>query len=103
MFKTAKWIGAERILEKKTDYLSPAVMLRKRFVLKPYFYADNCACQTKTTTKKGEISFKWEKKGEQFKAEILLPKNRCATLFLPNGKTLEISKPKSEIYLLLSE
>ena len=33
MFKTAKWIGAERILEKKTDYLSPAVMLRKRFVL----------------------------------------------------------------------
>ena len=59
MFKTAKWIGAERILEKKTDYLSPAVMLRKRFVL--------------------------------------------TDLNNKDGKTLEISKPKSELYLLLSE
>ena len=60
-------------------------------LLKPYFYAENCACQTQTQTPKGEIAFQWKKEANIFRAEIRLPKDTKATLILPNQPPMEIA------------
>ena len=57
-------------------------------ILKPYFYAEDCACET--STRNGEIAFKWKKKANVFHAEIRLPKGAKAKLILPNCEEIEI-------------
>ena len=57
-------------------------------VLKPYFYAENCACETQTQN--GKVAFKWKKEANVFHAEIRLPKGAKAKLILPNCEEIEI-------------
>ena len=69
--------------------------------LKPYFYAVNCECKTETITSQGLISFEWKKSGDLFEANITLPKNRKATLILPNQEPIEVENKENKIAIQL--
>ena len=53
-----------------------------RCVLRPYFFAQICSANASTRTPYGEISFSWEKQGNVFKANVIVPTGVCAKLIL---------------------
>jgi alpha-L-rhamnosidase len=63
--------------------------------LKPLFFADTCYASGKTATPRGELAFAWEKTNEKFSATVILPKDTRATLILPNGHTMYLTKSEN--------
>ena len=58
--------------------------------IKPYFFAENCACACGTETPYGKISVKWQKEKDVFSADFVIPEEVEATLVLPNQKETRI-------------
>jgi alpha-L-rhamnosidase len=63
--------------------------------LKPLFFNESCSASGKVQTPRGEISFAWEKTPTVFTAKIQLPENMNATLILPNGHTMYLTKSEN--------
>ncbi len=63
-------------------------------LIKPYFFDENCSAECSTRTPRGEISIRWEKKGDVFTADIVLPKECTASLELPNCEKIEVQTGK---------
>jgi alpha-L-rhamnosidase len=69
-------------------------------VLKPYFFAENCSASATTETRKGKLSFAWEKTGDVFTAELLIPEGIEAILTLPTGEEKQVKTGKFTLSLL---
>lgn len=54
--------------------------------LAPFFFAENCSCESRVGTVKGEIYFGWKKTNGQFEAEITLPEGVTAELIVGKSK-----------------
>ena len=57
---------------------------------KPYFFDENCSASATTQTPNGEVSISWNKQGNQFTADIVLPQGVLAVLQLPNQKPRKV-------------
>lgn len=71
----------------------------EKCVLQPCFFADNCSAESCIKTVRGEIGFAWEKKGNVFTAEIVLPKYCEASLRLPGKEPIDVAEGKMRIVL----
>ncbi len=56
--------------------------------IKPYFFDENCSCSCSTQTAYGKLSVEWQKVGDTFSAQFIVPKGCSCKLVLPN-KTVE--------------
>ena len=63
-------------------------------LIKPYFFDENCSARCSTKTPRGEISLSWEKKGNMFCADIVLPSGCDAILELPSGEAVKVQSGK---------
>lgn len=68
-------------------------------LLKPYFFADCCGASAKTETPRGLISFAWEKTGNRFVADVVIPEGTDAILELPGCAPMQVKTGKLEIQL----
>jgi alpha-L-rhamnosidase len=68
-------------------------------LLKPYFFADSCSASAKTETPRGLISFAWEKTGNRFVADAVIPEGTDAILELPGRTPVQVRSGKLEIQL----
>ena len=55
----------------------------------PGFFAKVCSASASTETPHGRIAISWEKRGDDFTADITVPDGTEATLVLP-GKTMTV-------------
>ena len=67
--------------------------------LKPYFFEENCSASAQTETPRGLLSFAWKKDGDRFTAEIILPENTEASVYLPGRAPILVQSGHMEIQL----
>lgn len=70
-----------------------------KILIKPYFFDQDCACSCSTKTPYGELSVKWEKKGDLFTGQFIIPKQCKCELELEDKEKITVSSSKIEMKL----
>ena len=63
-------------------------------VFEPYFFAETCSASAETETPHGKLRFAWQKKDNEFIADIEIPNGINAVLKLPNRESVKVKSGK---------